>query len=202
MSWDNTLDIPSHKPFCIVHVRIRPQVPQHLISGLPWICSLGIYDACAHTLNPQVHICWPYRVEVELYYERLTFDIVHHGGCDEGGVFVDLDIICQGDTPTVQALPVNFDAILQSCLMDRITAWQHALSKTPAVAGPLAFVASEYFDHVDHMGHAIAVHPKDGSAPYTATFAGVDVWGRAVVTLNDATERTLAPEQASLCASL
>ena len=187
MSWDNTKDRPSHEPFCIAHVRIRPQVPQHLISGLPWICSLGIYDACARTLNPQVHICWPYRVEVELYYERLTFDIVHHGGCDEGGVFVDLDIICQGDTPTVQALPVDFDIILQSCLMDRITAWQHALSKTPAV---------------DHMGHAIAVHPKDGSAPYTATLAGVDVWGRAVVTLNDATERTLAPEQASLRAVL
>ncbi len=202
MSWDNTVDIPSHKPFCIAHVRIRPQVPQHLISGLPWICSLGIYDACANTLNHQAHICWPYRVEVELYYECLTFDIVHHGGCDDGGVFVDIDIICQGDTPTVQALPVNFDTILLSSLTDRIAAWEHALSKAQAVAGPLAFVASEYFDHLDHMGYAIAVHPKDGSASYTATLAGVDVWGRAVVTLRDATERTLAPEQASLCAPL
>ena len=119
---------------------------------------------------------------------------MHHGVCDEGGVFAYLDIICQGDTATVQALPVNFDAILQSCLMDRITAWQHALSKTPAVAGPLALVASEYFDHVDHMGQQIAVHPKDGSAPYTATLAGVDVGGKAVVTLNNSTEHTLALE--------
>lgn len=119
---------------------------------------------------------------------------MHHGVCDEGGVFAYLDIICQGDTATVQALPVNFDAILQSCLMDRITARAHVLSKTPAVAGPLALVASEYFDHVDHMGQQIAVHPKDGSAPYTATLAGVDVGGKAVVTLNNATEHTLALE--------
>ncbi|EFL44557.1 hypothetical protein HMPREF9248_1192 [Fannyhessea vaginae PB189-T1-4] len=157
MSWNNTDNRPSQVPFTLVGVRLRPRVPMMYMAGLPYICALGVWDVCYKTLNHRARIHWPYRVEVEVYYEWLRFDVQTHGGCDDNGVFVDVDIVCTGDTPTLQTLPFNFDVDVAAAVQERVRVWEHACRADKPLAGALAPVMDEYFSLISLIGKPVCM---------------------------------------------
>ena len=86
---------------------------------------------------------------------------------------------------------------LRDAMVARVDAWAAAMRKLPAGMGPMAPILSEYFDMVPMLGHQVAVLAPNGRAMDTGTFAGLDVWGRAVVQ-TPAGEQTYPSEAVSL----
>ena len=85
-----------------------------------------------------------------------------------------------------------------SAVAARVGAWEAQVVAGRAAAGPLAPVLSDYFDLVALMGRpAEAVFPN-GNVMARGTLAGMDVWGRAMLVLEDGTQLDIAPEQASI----
>lgn len=86
---------------------------------------------------------------------------------------------------------------LRDAIVARVDAWA-ACARTPqGAAGPLAPILSEYFDMVPLLGHEVAVVSPAGHVMDCGVFAGLDVWGRAVV-MTPAGEQTYPSEAVSL----
>ena len=161
---------------------LRPAVPMGFVTGVPYVCSLGVARQLGARLS------WPHGV-VSAEGEPLVY-VDARAGYDDEGVFVRCTLSWDAEK--------NLDvAELERFAAEGADAWESAYAAGRGAAGPLASVLGDYFDVLLGMGEEVEVL-RGGRAVGRGTLAGVDVWGRATVRLTDGQELELAPEQARL----
>lgn len=166
----------------VVSVVLRPAVPMGYVTGTPFVCAL----AAAELLGARV--AWPHDV-VGAGGEPLLH-LRARAGYDDGGVYVACDMVPQGR----EDLDLGG---LEAAVAERVGSWAKDVAAGRGAAGPLAPVLGDYFDALTGMGEEMEV-VRAGRALARGTLAGVDVWGRATVRLEDGRELELAPEHAEL----
>nr|WP_147556223.1 hypothetical protein [Olsenella timonensis] len=162
---------------------VRPAVPMGHVTGVPHVVALGV----ARELAARVR--WPHEVVTTAGEPLVCVDA--RAGYDEDGVYVRCDLAW--DAERGLAAPA-----LERAAREGVDAWAAAVAEGRAAAGPLAPVLSDYFDVLLGMGERVEVL-RGARVIGRGTLAGVDVWGRATVRLEDgAQELEVAPEQARL----
>lgn len=99
----------------------------------------------------------------------------------------------RGEVPELSDLA----RLLRDAVVARVDAWAETVRNGGAKAGPLAPILSEYFDMVPMLGHQVAVLSPTGYLMNTGVFAGLDMWGRAIVKTRTG-EQTYPSEAVSL----
>ena len=162
---------------------LRPSVPMGFVTGVPYVCALAL----AHELGARV--AWPHEVVTGAGDELVSVEA--RAGYDDEGVFVRCDLTWEGEK--------DLDAAaLERVAAEGVAAWEGGYAAGRGVAGPLASVLGDYFDVLLGMGEKVEVL-RGGRVIGRGTLAGVDVWGRATVRLEDGSrELEIAPEQARL----
>lgn len=166
----------------VASVLLRPAVPMGYVTGVPYVCALAV----ARELGGRVS--WPHDVVAEDGSPLAS--VRARAGYDEDGLFVSCELAPTGK----RDLDVS---ALEAAVRAGVGDWEAAVAAGRAAAGPLAPVLSDYFDLLDEMGSEVEV-ARGGRAVGRGTLAGVDVWGRATVRLDDGRELEIAPEQAEL----
>lgn len=161
---------------------LRPGVPMGLVTGVPYVAVLGV----ARELGARLR--WPHLV-VDEKGEPLAA-LRARAGYDDEGVFVSCDIVPAGEGELDAAA-------LERAARGAVDAWAAEVRAGRAAAGPLAPVLGDYFDALLGMGEPVEV-VRAGRVLGRGRLAGVDVWGRATVRLDDGRELEVAPEQAEL----
>lgn len=162
---------------------LRPAVPMGYVTGTPYACALGVARLLGARLS------WPYGV-VSSEGEPLV-GVDARAGYDDEGVFVRCDLSWEDDKD------LDPQAI-EHAAADSAHTWEQAHAEGRCAAGPLASLLGDYFDVLLGMGEAVEV-VRGGRVIGRGTLAGVDVWGRATVRLeNGEQELEIAPEQAML----
>lgn len=165
--------------------RFNPEVPMGYLTGVPYVCALGIAEA----LDARVR--WPHDA-VTPEGEALA-SVRARAGYDDEGVFVAVDV-----SVAAPADGAETDATaLERAARSRVDAWAADISAGRSAAGPLASVLSDYFDALLGTGGPVEV-VRSGCVVARGTLAGVDVWGRATVRTDNGHELEVAPEQAAL----
>ena len=162
---------------------VRPAVPMGHVTGVPYVAALAV----ARELGARLR--WPHEVVDEA--GEPVARVRGRAGYDDEGMFVTCEI--------APAAERDLDAAaLEVAARAGVDAWAADVSAGRAVAGPLAPVLGDYFDVLLGMGEGAEVL-RGGRVIGRGTLAGVDVWGRATVRLEDgAQELEIAPEQARL----
>jgi BirA family biotin operon repressor/biotin-[acetyl-CoA-carboxylase] ligase len=167
---------------------LRPPVPMGAYHGLGYVCVLGAVEALRDA-GMNVGIGWPFSL-VDAGTGATVALMRTSAGYDEG-MFARVEVVAEDD----------FDAdrdLLAAGITNRVDRWATEVAAGRAQASPLAPVLSDYFDLVPLLGHpAEAVYPN-GNEMARGTFAGLDLWGRAILVTDDGRELSFAPEQASL----
>ena len=162
---------------------LRPSVPMGFVTGVPYVCALAL----AHELGARV--AWPHEVVTGAGDELVSVEA--RAGYDDEGVFVRCDLTWEVEKALVAAAVARGAAV-------RVAAWEGAYAAGRGSAGPLASVLGDYFDVLLGMGERVEV-VRGGRVIGRGALAGVDVWGRATVRLEDGSrELEIAPEQARL----
>ena len=162
---------------------LRPAVPMGHVTGVPFVVALAV----ARELGARLR--WPHEV-VDKGGESIAL-VRGRAGYDDEGMFVTCQIAPSGEKD-LDAAP------LKAAARAGAAAWEADISAGRAAAGPLAPVLGDYFDALLDMGGEVEV-VRAGRVLARGTLAGVDVWGRATVRLDDgAQELEIAPEQAEL----
>lgn len=162
---------------------VRPGVPMGHVTGTPFVCALAV----ARALGGRV--TWPYGIATA---EGAPLAAVRgRAGYDDGGIYVACEV--------APADGFAFDAaVVERAARDAVDAWAADVAAGRAAAGPLAPVLGDYFDALLGMGGPVEV-VRGGRVIARGALAGVDVWGRATVRLDNGTqELEIAPEQARL----
>ena len=150
------------------------------IDGTVFVASLGAAESLG------AHVAWPNSVVDGDGAELVR--VACRAGYDDEGIYVTCEL--DGDAAT--------DAVVDA-VVARVDAWGDAVA-AGSKAGPLAAVLEEYFDACLLMGCAVRVVRRDGSVACEGTLAGMDIWGRVTVKLDDGREVEIAPGQASVAA--
>lgn len=166
----------------VASVLLRPAVPMGYVTGVPYVCALAV----ARELGGRVS--WPHDVVAE--DGSPLANVRARAGYDEDGLFVGCELAPTGE----RDLDV---AALEAAVRAGVGDWEVAVAAGRAAAGPLAPVLGDYFDALLGMGESIEV-VRAGRVLGRGRLAGVDVWGRATVRLDDGRELEVAPEQAEL----
>ena len=95
--------------------------------------------------------------------------------------------------PTLEQLATT----IRDAIVRRAKQWEQSMAGR-TVAGPLATILDEYFDAMPAVGQVMDAVLPDGRSMATGVFAGMDVWGRAILVTQDGEEVTISAEQASL----
>lgn len=161
---------------------LRPAVPMGFVGGVPHVVALAV----ARELGARV--AWPHAVVTAEGEPLVSVDV--RAGYDEG-IFVRCDLTWEAER--------GFDVVtLERAATEAVDAWVTDVAAGRAGAGPLAPVLGNYFDVLLGMGETCEI-VRAGRVIGRGTLAGVDVWGRATVRLEDgAQELEIAPEQAEL----
>ncbi len=155
---------------------LRPSVPMGFIDGTTFVASLGAAEALG------AHVAWPNAV-VDGEGRELA-RVTCRAGYDDEGIYVTCEI--DGDAA---------DDSVADAVVARVDAWGQAVT-AGSKAGPLAAVLEEYFDACLLMGKKVRVVRRDGSLACEGVLAGMDIWGRVTVKLDDGREVEIAPGQA------
>lgn len=168
----------------VVGVTLRPAVPMSYVTGVPYVCALAV----AGELGGRV--AWPY--DVVAGDGAPLANVRARAGYDEDGLFVTCEVVPEGEGEG------SFDeGPVEAAVRAGVDAWAAAVAAGHGAAGPLAPALGDYFDLLDGMGSEVEV-TRGGRAVGRGTLAGVDVWGRATVKLEDGRELEIAPEQAGI----
>ena len=162
---------------------VRPGVPMGYVTGTPFVCALAVARALGGCVS------WPYDV---VSAEGAPLAAVRgRAGYDDGGIYVACEVA------PADGAELDAEAV-ESAVLDAVSAWGSDVATGRAAAGPLAPVLGDYFDALLGMGEPVEV-VRGGRVIARGTLAGVDVWGRATVRLDNGTqELEMAPEQARL----
>lgn len=162
---------------------VRPGVPMGYVTGTPFVCALAIARALGGRMT------WPYGIVTG---EGTPLAVVRgRAGYDDEGIYVACEVA-----------PAEDDALdgvsVERIARDAVEAWTADVGTGRAAAGPLAPVLGDYFEALLGMGEPVEV-VRGGRVIARGVLAGVDVWGRATVRLDNGTqELEVAPEQAEL----
>ena len=166
----------------VASLTLRPGVPMGHVTGVPYVVAL----AAARELGGRVS--WPHGVAAA-DGEPLAC-VSARAGYDDEGVFVRCDLSWDAEK--------DLDAaVLERVAREGMDAWVADVAAGRAAAGPLAPVLGDYFDVLRGRGEEVEV-VRGGRVMARGTLAGVDVWGRATVRLDDGRELDVTPEQAEL----
>lgn len=205
-------------------VLLRPKVPQQQLMGLAAVCALGVLDALQAVGAAHAALKWPNDVVASSDPQAGKLaGILMEAGVGDGGVFavcgvgVNLAKVDDGlsgfDSTRALAPAFLWDLLpadsqrptfeelstaLRDAIVGRCRAWEADVKAGHAMAGPLAPILSEYFDKVPLLGHPVEAVRPDGNTYLRGVFAGVDVWGRATVHLEDGHDVDLSSEQVSI----
>ena len=161
---------------------LRPAVPMSYVTGVPYVCALAV----AGELGARV--AWPH--DVVASDGSALASVRARAGYDEDGLFATCEVVSAGE------IGLDVTAI-EAAVRTGVEAWEAAVSSGRGAAGPLAPVLGDYFDVLDGMGSEVEVL-RGGRVAGRGTLAGIDVWGKATVRLEDGRELEIAPEQASI----
>lgn len=166
--------------------RFNPDVPMGYLTGVPYVCALGIAEAL------EARVRWPH--DVVMPEGGALASVRARAGYDDEGVFVAVDV----DVAAEPADGTETDAAaLEQAARLRVDAWSDDVAAGRSAAGPLASVLSDYFDALLGTGGPVEV-VRGGRVVARGTLAGVDVWGRATVRTDNGQELEVASEQATL----
>lgn len=181
----------------LAKVTVRPQVPMGAFQGLGYVCAMGVAEALRGLGVSFAAVGWPYAV-VDARTDAPLCSCTVKAGYDKG-MFCTCTVVAGQQVGLLRALGnEQLVAAIQEGVAARVGAWEAQVVAGRAAAGPLAPVLSDYFDLVALMGRpAEAVFPN-GNVMARGTLAGMDVWGRATLVLEDGTQLDIAPEQASI----
>ncbi|WP_321970696.1 hypothetical protein [Paratractidigestivibacter sp.] len=160
---------------------LRPRVPMGFIDGTVYVAALGAAESLG------AHVAWPNAV-VDAEGAELV-RVTCRAGYDDEGIYVT----CEFDGSSA------CDAVADAAAA-RVDAWSEAVA-AGSKAGPLAAVLEDYFDACLLMGRVVKVVRRDGSVACEGALAGMDIWGRVTVKLDDGREVEIAPGQASVAAA-
>ena len=161
-------------------VTLRPKIPMPHYTCIPHVVALGICDA-----RPDLRIWWPHDIcDEEL--ER-CLEIVALAGYDEDGTFC---------TVSLEGLVAVTDEMIDS-IVRRVSAWEEAVRARPRQA-PLTSVLEDYADAQALLGERVRACYPNGAVALTGTFAGIDVWGRATLRMEDGVDVEFGPERYQL----
>lgn len=202
-------------------ILLRPQVPMQMLMGLPAACALGAVDALRSLGVKDVGLKWPNDIVVA---EQKLAGLLVEAGYGEKGMFAvcGIGINREPSQELAQAVAEQFDGsqrplrpaflsehveampsfeqlatTLRDAIVKRAAQWEQSMMGR-TVAGPLATILDEYFDAMPAVGHTMDAVMPDGRSMATGTFAGMDVWGRAILVTQDGEEVAISAEQASL----
>lgn len=167
---------------------VRPAVPMGAYHGLGYVCVLGAAEAL-RVSGADLGIGWPFSLVDAKTGETVALVRVN-AGYDEG-MFARVEVAAEGDFEADEEA-------LEASIERRVSCWASDVAAGRAQAGPLAPILSDYFDLVPLLGHAAEAVFPNGNVMARGTFAGIDVWGRAILLTENGRELTIAPEQASL----
>ena len=157
---------------------LRPRVPMGFIDGTTFVAALGAAEALG------AHVAWPNAVVDGAGAELAR--VTCRAGYDDEGIYVTCEI--DGDAA---------DDAVADAVAARVDAWGEAVA-AGGKAGPLAAVLEDYFDACLLMGKPVRVVRRDGSTACEGVLAGMDIWGRVTVKLDDGREVEVAPGQAAV----
>lgn len=166
-------------------LRLRPDVPMHLLTCVPSVCALGICRGLRADSASEAAIRWPSDVTLGDALIRLR----SHAGFEDG-MYVDLTLSIEGDCPDEARLLQSAGSWASSSCEE----WERRLRAAGTVAGPLAPVLEDYFDALEGSNQQVDVIYPNGRVAASGVLCGVDVWGRVTVRLEDGQEMDLAPE--------
>lgn len=204
-------------------VLIIPQVPAHLLAGLPVACGIGVARALRGAGCSGVQLKWPndivangrklggILVEAEntaagmravcgigINYrspEHIAADVRTASALVPAGL---VDTLPQGAVPpTLDELAVE----VRAHVLDTVAAWERAIaaaSARGADAAPLTGIVDTYNDLLAFAGQHVEVIPVDGGPHEAGVFLRVDEHGRAVVALDSGEQRRYDTSHTSL----
>ncbi len=158
---------------------VRPAVGMHQMVAVPYIVALGICDAL-----PQAGIAWPHNV-VDASTGNTLFNIETRGGYDEHGMFVRVRLACPDGEPNENTVQV-----LHKAIEERVDAWSASAGQAP-----LGAVLGDYANMLVQLGKDVSVVYPSGREYARGTFAGVDIWGRATVRMDNGKQIVFPPEK-------
>lgn len=193
-------------------VLIRPHVPAPQLPGLPVACALGVLRGLHEMGCVAAKLKWPNDVVVEGH--KLAGILTELGTSPEGAFAVcgiglnmhapqvppracagaaALDPVGLLDALGMDILPIDLDTLamrLRSCVLDSVASWQeeleHANATDEALSdAPLNALVDAYNAHLAFLYEPVDVYAIDGDIVDSGVFAGVDVWGRALVLHDD-----------------
>ena len=155
----------------------RPDVAMHQITCLPHVVALALARAL-----PGCAVRWPYDVCMRESGESVC-TLTSRAGYD-GSMFCTVEIcgLAEGEQ--------GAKGVIQA----RVDSWAKWLSGRPRMA-PLAGVLEDYADALWRLGEDVSVLYPNGAPFERGTFAGIDVWGRASVRLQDGQVLEFGPER-------
>lgn len=176
---------------------MRPQVPMGAFQALGYVCAMGAAEGLRQAGVGFAAVGWPQDV-VDARSFRPLCTLSMHAGYDKG-MYGTCTVLGAQQVGLLRGLPDEMLAqALEQGITERVNSWGQQIAAGAGAAGPLAPVLSEYFDLVPLLGHPVTALYPNGNEMTRGTFAGVDVWGRAIVTTEDGDEVELAPERASI----
>ena len=200
-------------------VVLKPEVPQHLMTGVPLVCGIGAARALEGLGITDVKIKWPN--DLVAGAAKLGGMLTEAGWSPEGvyavcGIGVNmtsprvkdpspralpatgLETLLAGDAPA-RDLGVLADA-LRAGIAGTVEEWAADVKRAGTAATPLGRLGSELYDRMAFMGSYVGLIDRSGNAYAAGTLTGIDLWGRALVRLDDGTgeERTFDPAQVSI----
>jgi biotin-(acetyl-CoA carboxylase) ligase len=175
-----------------VQLTVRPAVPMGFLVAAPAIAAMGVVDAASASGSDELGIYWPHDVVVAAEGTPVCA-VSARGGYDDQGVFVRIDL-----TPSGGASALPAEANLEDAVRARFDQWERDVSNGRSAGGAWASFLSDYFDREPRLGKRVEVIYPNGRVAATGTFAGLDVWGRATVTLDSGRQLEFSPEQAGI----
>lgn len=184
---------------------LAPKVPMPYYESLPAISALGAVEGLESAGAEGLSVGWPDTV----VFEGATVGRVRaKAGYGEDGMFAAaaVTLTAASEDASVPALAAAFKGalpqapalaeIVRESLLAECRAWEEGLRSNGA--GPMAPVLERYFDRVHLMGEQVSVVYPNGRVRAQGRFAGIDIWGRATVVLEDGSELEFAAAESQI----
>ncbi|MGN0071595.1 MAG: hypothetical protein ACI361_07145 [Atopobiaceae bacterium] len=186
-------------------VVLAPKVPMPYYESLPAVSALGVVEGLESAGARGLSVGWPDTV----VYEGSTVGRIRaKAGYGEGGMFAaaTVTLTAASEDASVPALAAAFQGalpqapelaeIVREALLAECHVWTEGLRSNGA--GPMAPVLDRYFDRVHLMGEQVSVVYPNGRVRAQGRFAGIDIWGRATVVLEDGSELEFAAAESQI----
>ena len=163
------------------------EIPMGYIEGAAFVATL----ACVHALQKSIdsiEIKWP----TTIMHQKSELAQVSVSAGFKNGLFAVITV------EFVQKITEDQIDLLVTTVVDELEKWREDVVAKKILAGPVSQCLSEYFDYIPELGHETLVQNPDGKLVFAGTFAGLDVWGHALVVDENNNERSYAPGEAML----